>query len=386
MSVRPPSLLLVTHYFPAHGGGIEIVAGQIARRLGARGWSIEWLASDTDTAPAYPGVCARPQPACNGLERAIGVPLPLWSVSSLRGLVRAVSSSDVVHIHDGHYPANFLAALVAHQLRKRLVVTQHVGHVPYRNPLLRAMLALVHRIVAWSVLRRADAVLFVSPVVRKYFEQLVGPQPTFRDRPNGVDTTLFAPVDRDARRRLRDGLALSPSGPVLLFVGRRVEKKGLDLVRQLAESFPEWQWCVIGDGPIDPAGWRLPNVRVLGRLAQQGIAEYYGAADALVLPSVGEGFPLVVQEALSCGLPVAVHTETRDSGVLPDTVCLAESVVGRDTVARWSRVLAALLAEADDTRELRRTACRTLALSRWSWDAAADDYAEVLAVAKSVQR
>lgn len=379
MPTQPPPLLLVTHYFPAHGGGIELVAGQIGRLLAARRWPIEWFASDTDPAPQYPGVTVRPQPACNGIERAFGVPLPVWSVPALGRLVRAVRSSEVVHIHDGHYPANLLAALAARAMRKRLVVTQHVGHVPYRNPLLRLLLALVHRIVGTLVLKQADAVLFVSPLVRKYFERLTGPQPTFLDRPNGVDTALFAPADRDARQQLRSRLALPADRPVLLFVGRHVEKKGLDLVRELAESSPGWQWCLIGDGPVDPSTWGLANVRALGRLAQYDIVDYYRAADVMVLPSVGEGFPLVVQEAISCGVPVAVHIETRDAGELPDAVCIAEDVSGDDAAVRWRRRLTALLGEDAHARGARHEACRAFALEHWSWEATAEDYAKALA-------
>ena len=375
---RSPALLLVTHYFPAHGGGIELVAGEIAQRLGSRGWQVEWFASDTDAAPRLHGVAAHPQPTFNGVERALGVPLPLWSLPAFVRLWRAVRASEVVHVHDSHYPANLVAALAARWMGKRLVVTQHVGFVPYRNPLLRGLLGLVHRVAGRLVLRPADATLFVSPVVRAYFERLLGPQKHFADLANGVDTTRFAPLPHDRRAALRATLALPAGSPVLLFVGRRVEKKGLDLLRRLAAQTPAWQWCVIGDGPIDPSAWQLPNVRTLGKLPQEAIVDYYRAADVLVLPSVGEGFPLVVQEALSCGLPVAVHTETRDAGRLSDAVCMAEPVSGDDAPARWQRRLAALLEVDAFAQQARRDACRALAVARWSWDATAEDYGKVL--------
>ncbi len=320
-----------------------------------------------------------PSPRSTGRNAALGVPLPLWSPASYLRLWRAVRASEVVHVHDSHYPANLVAALAARWMGKRLVVTQHVGFVPYRNPLLRGLVGVVHRIASRLVLRRSDATLFVSPIVRAYFENLLGPCPQFRDLANGVDTSRFAPLAHDRRDALRATLALPAGSPVLLFVGRRVEKKGLDLLHRLAAVTPAWQWCVIGEGPIDPSTWRLPNVRTLGKLPQEAIVDYYRAADVLVLPSVGEGFPLVVQEALSCGLPVAVHTETREAGRLPDEVCMAEPVNGDDAAARWQRRLAAVLDVDVAGEQARRDACRALAVARWSWDTAAEDYAKVLA-------
>lgn len=381
MDEKARSLLLVTHYFPAHGGGIELVAGNISQRLGTQGWRIEWFASAIDEPPTYPGVAARPQATFNGIERAFGLPLPIWSPAAFARLVRAVRAHNVVHIHDCLYPANFLAALAALGLRKRLVVTQHVGFVPYRNPLLRGLLGIANRIAARLVLRRADAVLFVSPVVRAYFEDLVGRTPSFADRSNGVDTVLFSPVPEDRRVALRTSLGLPGDRPILLFVGRHVEKKGLDLVRKIASVTPQWTWCLIGDGPVRPASWGLPNVSALGHKQQAEIVDYYRAADVLVLPSVGEGFPLVVQEALSAGLPVAVHTESRDAGDLPGTVGIVESVLGDDAVERWKQSLATLLDESPEGRAKQREACRTFAADRWSWETTVKAYAEALAPA-----
>lgn len=372
-----PTLLLVTHYFPNHGGGIEIVAGQVARRLGERGWRLDWYASDVDSAPQLVNVSVHPQITWNWAER-LGVPFPLWTPAAYARLVRAVRRVDVVHVHDCHYPANLIAALAAKLLGKRLVVTQHVGDVPYKSSVLRMLLAITNRVVARLVLSRADSVLFVSPVVRAYFERMAGKRSSFRVRPNGVDAEQFGPAFEAERARLRNDLGMPLHEPMALFVGRCVEKKGLALVRQLARRMPDWTWYLIGDGPIDPDEWKLPNVRKLGRRRQQDIADYYRAADILVLPSVGEGFPLVVQEALSTGCPVAVHTETWLAGGLWSEAGFSEPVTGDHAAGRWSTALRSFLGkEAVDTQR-RRDARHRLAVRQWSWDAAVSEYADVL--------
>jgi glycosyltransferase involved in cell wall biosynthesis len=183
------------------------------------------------------------------------------------------------------------------------VLVQHIGAIPYRSPVLRAAMGVANRLATRPLLGRASQAVFISDAVRRQF-----PDVRFRKAPkllfNGVDHALFrAPLPGEAAR-LRVGLGLSETRPKLLFVGRFVEKKGLASLRALAAARPNWDLLLAGGGPIDPAAWQLANVRVLGRKSRNELAELYRAAHALVLPSVGEGFPLVIQEAMASGLPV----------------------------------------------------------------------------------
>lgn len=372
------SVLLVTHYFPAHGGGVERVAGELATRLAASGAAtIEWYASATDAAPAIPGVTAHPVRAWNGTERRLGVPYPLWSLSGVAAVRRTMERVDVVHLHDALYLANFLAGWTALRRHKRLVITQHIGFIPYRNPMLRVLLSIANRCVAAPLLRRADRVVFISPVVRAYFERF-GALPRAVDVANGVDNVRFAPAADAVRAALRQRLSIAHEQPVLLFVGRHVERKGLPLLRQLAERTPQWSWVLIGTGPIDPGSWRLPNVRALGVRTQDELADWYRCADLLVLPSVGEGFPLVVQEALSCGLKCVLDPESIAAGRLPPAIAAAEPAQGDDAAERWLRRLRDELVLPPEQRAAARAQAAAFARSRWSWDAVADAYRDAL--------
>ena len=305
-------VLLVTHYYAKHGGGIEIVAGELARRLVARGVDVVWAASDEHAPPDPDGVERWPVPTWNVTERALGFPYPLWSPASLMQLQRLVREADVVHVHDSLYLGNVVAYLWARRLDKPVVVTQHVGPIPYKSPVLRGMLGLANRTLARLVLSGSDQTVFISPRVESYFTELF----RFKHAPlylaNGVDTQRFHAVAPAERRTLRARFGWPADRKVRLFVGRFVEKKGLPFLRELAAARPDDLFVFVGHGTDDPAAWGLVNVMSVGKLPQAAIADYYRAADMLVLPSVGEGFPLVVQEAMACGLPALIFE--RDDG------------------------------------------------------------------------
>jgi glycosyltransferase involved in cell wall biosynthesis len=364
-------VLVVSHYFPEHRSGIVIVAAELARRLAAQGVSVEWMASVVGPGDGPEGVQRVPVEAWNVTERRFGFPYPLWGPSALVDLEEAVERCDVVHLHDALYMGNVAACLLARRKGKPVVVTQHIGAIPYSSPVLRGLLGTANRTLGRLVLGGADRCVFISPQVQEYFAGCVTfPRPPLYV-PNGVDRTLFYPAAPSARRDLRAQLGLLQDRPVLLFVGRFVEKKGLRFLHRLATELPDLHWVFIGWGPEDPATWGLPQVRCVGTLPQPAIADYYRAADLFVLPSVGEGFPLVVQEAMACGLPACISSETAQGAPEVESVLDCLDLEPR----AW---LAALQGAVADRRELEARREEVAAFARrWCWDCCTSRYLEL---------
>lgn len=356
-------VLLVSAYYAGHGGGIEVVAGELSSRLGL---PVRWAASGEPPAPAST-VAPLALRAGNAIERATGLPLPLLSPGALVALVRAVRGARAVWVHDLLYPATFTAACAALLLRRPLLVTIHVGEIAYPSPALRAAMRSALRLVTRLVLPRARAVAFVSARVEiEFARRLALPHAVLIA--NGVDADLFAPSpERDAIRA-----ELGLAGPVVLFVGRFVERKGLALVRALAEARPELTFALAGAGPIEPERWGLANVRIFRGRRGPSLARLYAGADAFVLPSWGEGFPLVVAEALASGLPVLVDPETLAGWPQAAPWVATEPVAGPDAPARWARRLDELLV---DRRAAERAA---FARAEWDWERGAARYRELL--------
>ena len=369
-------ITLLTHYFPAHRGGIELVAAELARQLAAKhGAEIEWHASDCDAPPSIPGVETVPAASWNGIERRAGVPYPVWSPAALWRAARAARASDAVHLHDCLYLPNLVTFAAARLAGRPILVTQHVGMIPYRNRALRALLKAAYAVFGRLVLGGASRVVFVNDSVRRYFGGFV----RFKAPPllvaNGVDISVFYPPDEERRAALRLQLGASAGTPQLLFVGRFVEKKGLPALRQLAKRLPEARWMFAGWGPLDPGDWELPNVAVFRDCSGARLAQLYQAADLLVLPSVGEGFPLVVQEAMACGTPALVGTATAAGCPDAAAVLFAEDTDGSEAISRWEHRIRELT--ADPGRDKLRRKVAAYAAANWSWQRCAERYSDL---------
>ena len=367
-------IAMVSHYFESHRGGIEIVAGQLARAFTRQGHRVRWMACNSDAPPADKAICsdAVPLPASNLLERRIGVPYPVPMPSAIPLIDRTIRGADVLVTHDANFLPCLLAQLAAQRADVPVLLIQHIGLVPYRSLVLRAAMATMSRLLTGRALAAAAQVVFISDLTRQAFASV-----RFRRAPvmlfNGVDSSLFAPISKGERRAARLSLDLDPDRPVVLFVGRFVEKKGLDHVRQMARCRPEWNWVLAGWGPIGPATWQLPNVRVFSDRSGESLTPLYWSADALVLPSVGEGYPLVVQEALACGLPVVCGADTARADPAAIPLLSGATVRAEDPSATAEAFLDRLdpiVANGGPT-DAERQARSAFAHDRYSWSGTA---------------
>ena len=192
--------------------------------------------------------------------------------------------------------------------------------------------------------------------------------------------TSLAVSDASQREEERRALGLSPQARVILFVGRFVEKKGLHALEHVARRRPDLLFAFAGYGPIDPTRWNLPNVQVFAGLTGARLAALYRASDALVLPSAGEGFPLVVQEALACGLPIICGSDSvcADASAAPFLQGIPVDLRQPAATAVLIEVeLTTLLAGGSTAPDQRARA--EFAKARYSWARSGARYADILA-------
>ncbi len=365
------NVLLVTSYYPCQGGGVEIVAGHIATQLKGFGVSLTWCALGVeDRLVCDLELGAKPLCGTNVVERRVGVPYPLIGFSGLMELVRQVRRCDILHIHDFIYFSNLFSWCVAKICGKPIVITQHIGMIPYKSTMLRASLSIVNRLIGRCVLTYSNKVFFISIQVQKYFEGIsgLGEKAHWSYLPNGVDRKVFY---KHKSRVNRSGVG----APVILFVGRFVEKKGLDLLKALAIGLPELQWVFVGEGPLNPALWGQENVEVLGYLSRENMGLMYQSADMLILPSFGEGFPLVIQEALSSGLPVLTSSCNVEGFDAANSFLFTEDLDGTQLLSRWMLRVESILSSTGAVDKKIEVGLR-YAEENWDWNSIGMKYYE----------
>jgi glycosyltransferase involved in cell wall biosynthesis len=366
-------ILAVSNYYPEHVGGIESLTATLVAGYRLNGHQVRWLAGDLGDRPHHRDPDDVPVRVWNAIER-LGFPYPVQGPAATSRIFKHVAWSEVVHMHDCLYAVNVATFVAARRQHRPVLLTQHIAKVPYTNPLIRGLQSLAYASLGRAVLSKADQVAFESEEVRRWFEPRVHFQRTPVVIESGVDTELFRPASDAERMAHRERLGISGEQPLLLFVGRFVEKKGIKLIRPVIEANPTWSWLFIGRvGDVDPQAWHLPNLRVIEPLSHAELRNHYVAADLLVLPSLGEGFPVVAQEAMSCGLPTLLSAQTARGLPAVRDLVFTTSTGDDDLNAEVQRAVANVLADSG-----LRGRVAALARERWTAEAFVARYEDQL--------
>ena len=308
-----PRICLVTHYFPPHKGGIEQVSYEQSKRLTKSGYQIDVLTSKFKGRNTNPleGINIYHYPSLN-IAKRFGVPYPIISFNAYKTFTQLIKNCDLVHAHGHVYMSSYMAGMVAKKLKKPFIVTQHNTFIDYQS-FLNIIEQLNDLIIGKAVLKRANKVITVSKETKKYVLRLGADKTKTSVIYNGVDTDFFHPVNKEESRKK---LGLPKNRKIILSVRRLVYKNGLDTLLEsvplVAQNHPDVLFVVAGKGPsrklIEDRIKELgidSNVKLTGFVPDNLLPVYYDAADYFVLPSAsGEGLPLVLLEAMACGLPV----------------------------------------------------------------------------------
>jgi len=302
----------------------------------------------------------------------ISEPLQLLALG-LWALLRHARDADLLH---GHciYAMGVPAVLLAKALARRSVATA------YGTDLYVHALSGPRPVRWWArrVLAGATRAVGVSRSLLATFASLGVGEDRRRLVPSGVDTERFHPAGD--RRALRQTLDLPPGAHVFLSPNLFIPQKGhtilVEAFRRLCERRPESYLVMTADGPLRGdiadrvAGAGLSErVRFTGLLDHDAMPRWIAAADALVLPSLDEGMPLVVLEGFASGTPVVGTT----AGGIPELVSddsLGILVAPADPHA-FARAMEEVMDRNWDTAVLRSRA------EAFGWPSVVDRLAEV---------
>ncbi len=197
----------------------------------------------------------------------------------------------------------------------------------------------------------------------------------------GVNTELFRPAEN--KSSLRSSLGLPENKPILIFVGRLVEEKGVfELLRmfKIINKESGAKLIIIGKGRCEQDIRKMAadlNISkdIVFRIGVSDIekAALYSSADVLLFPSTWEEpFGMVVTEAMSAGLPVVANDVGGISQIAPGIV----NLVPKNDWDHFIKTTLELLSDRKRCAELGKKG-RDIVLKRYSWEIIAKNFVEV---------
>lgn len=301
-------------------------------------------------------------------EYRLGIPLSRAAKADIRRF-----SPTLVHLSAPDF-LGFSALSYAKKLKRPIVISHHTQFGSYLEYYRLTWLSgwLTRRIDTFY--GAADQILAPNqPIAADFRDKGWGDKVSMWGR--GVDGTVFSPDRRD--QDWRRSLGYADEVPILLFFGRVVMEKGLEMfaasIDRLRARGHDVRPLIVGEGPALP--WlrkRLPQANFTGYLEGSPLARAIASADILINPSDTEAFGNVNLEAMASGLAI-VSADVASASALIENGVSGILVPPRDVDSYVSAAIRLIQSPSERSRLARNARRASLG---YSWDEIQKDVVE----------
>lgn len=289
-------LRVASDLYPAFVGGIAIHAHEMSKMQARMGNEVSVYSSFWGDEP-------REESRDNyRIKRFRGITIFRNSIAPmlLYDLLRQKDQYDIIHAHSHLYFSTVLCALARRLGSSPLVITNH-GLISQTAPMWLQKI-YIPTVGKWTY-NAADTVICYTDTERSQLINLgINPEKIVVIH-NGVNTEIFAPAKS------------IPDKKQILWIGKYVPGKGVEYLikgfQLFSQDHPDYQLVMVGRGPLKDT--YIETIQELGIaekvvfkdfVPNNDLPKYYQESQIFVLPSLEEGVPRTILEAMSCGVPV----------------------------------------------------------------------------------
>jgi glycosyltransferase involved in cell wall biosynthesis len=393
------NILLISHFFPPHKGGVETAAYYTAKYLNKLGHEVVVLASKTKNNNSISQEStefkiyryrAYSLPEIKGLPQSSSLGLSPRAIFNLPRIIKK-HNIDVIHAKGQFFPLSFITAFLNELIFHRPMFITVEGRLKFG--LTGLIENLFDLIITGLLYQRLEMIICVSNSLKKrLLEYRINPE-ILKVIPNGVDLEIYSGMNIEGKDFFRKHFPQKSDYKKVIFVGRFSKQKGvqylLKAIPNVIAEIKNVHFFLLGSGESDNLEKELktlaknlninPNVTFLHTVHLEEnskhipldkhfskIAQFYSSADIFCLPSIHEGFPLTIVEALSTGLIIVA---SRVEGI-PEVINNGENgyLCEPKNISELSNKLIKALQIPSEQRKKIHTYNLNLVKRKYSWE------------------
>jgi len=374
------NILLISHFFLPHKGGVETATYNTAENLSKLGHNVVVLTSK----------CGNEKRDFHKMNNFLVYrfksfyPLRLKSfpqISNLGFMPTALfkipkiikkHKIDIIHVESRTFPISYLSTILNLIIFKKPMFISAQGRS--KIGIAEKIENIFDKIITKHLYQKQNKIICVSESLKTLFLKHNIKENKLIVIPNGVDTSEF--TKQNHSNFLDRYLNGKKDYKRVAFVGRLDAQKGVEyLIRavpNVVKNYEKVHFFILGNGNLESKLKLLArklqiqsNIKFLDFIPLENMPKFYSAADIFCLPSIYEGFPLSIAEALSMGLIIVASAVEG----IPEAIIENENgyLVEPKNVSQLSyKLIKALNLDENRIKEIKKNNIK-LAKSKYSW-------------------